>query len=273
MANARRKALIFPREHGAWGILLIPLVSGGAVGVLAGGQLLPLAPLTAAALALFWLRTPVESWSGTGPMRACTPAEKRLVRTTALALIAAGSRALLWLFWGSRGANLLWIGAAAAASFLGQAALKKLSRRFRTAAQMVGAIGLTATAPAAYAAATGHLNEVSWSLWAANLLFALNQIHFVHLLIHIARPATCREKLRQGKAFLAAQTVLLVAVALAAGLHMFRWYAAAAFLPALIRGFAWFARPSAALAVRSLGWSELGLSTGFGALLITGLLH
>ena len=44
----RRRALILPREHGAWGILLIPLATGAAVGVSAGGRLLPLVPLTAA---------------------------------------------------------------------------------------------------------------------------------------------------------------------------------------------------------------------------------
>lgn len=75
----RRRLLVFPREHGAWGMLLVPLATGSAIGLFAGGRILPLAPLILAALALFWLRTPVESWLGTAPLRALSGGEKRLV--------------------------------------------------------------------------------------------------------------------------------------------------------------------------------------------------
>ena len=34
----RHRSLVIPREHGAWGILLIPLVTGASVGLLAGGD-------------------------------------------------------------------------------------------------------------------------------------------------------------------------------------------------------------------------------------------
>jgi 4-hydroxybenzoate polyprenyltransferase len=50
-------------------------------------------------------------------------------------------------------------------------------------AQMIGAAGLTSTAPAAYYAVTGHLSGTAWSLWACNFLFAINQIQFVQLRI------------------------------------------------------------------------------------------
>ena len=67
---ARARALVFPREHGAWGILLVPLVSGAVVGALGSGfHLPPLLFFLTAALALFLLRTPVESLLGTTPFR------------------------------------------------------------------------------------------------------------------------------------------------------------------------------------------------------------
>jgi YwiC-like protein len=273
MTRSRRHALIFPREHGAWGILLVPLVSGAAVGLLAGGRSLPLAPLTIAALALFWLRTPVESWLGTTAMRAHPGAELRLVRKTVLVLAAVAALALVWLFWGGRHGQLLWIGAAAALAFLAQALLKKLRRGARVTAQIIGAAGLTSAAPAAYYIATGSLTPMAWPLWIANLLFAVNQIQFVQLRIHASRPATRQEKFSLGKGFLTAQAILMAAIAVAGSLHLFSWYAALAFLPALIRGFAWFTRRSGPLAVRALGWSELGLAAGFGVLLVAGLLH
>ena len=51
------------REHGAWGILLVPLAAGVSVGLLAGGDGRSFVPFVLAALSLFWLRAPVESWS------------------------------------------------------------------------------------------------------------------------------------------------------------------------------------------------------------------
>jgi len=265
MNPARRHALIFPREHGAWGILLVPLVSGAAAGLLAGGQFLSLVPLTVAALALFWMRTPVESWWGTTPMRAQSPEELALVKRMLLWLAAISAGALLAIFWSGRHAALVWIGGAAALAFVAQALLRK---RARVAAQIVGAAGLTATAPAAFYLATGHFGVVAGSLWVANLLFAANQIQFVQLRIHAGRPQSRLEKLAVGRGFFAAQVLLLAVVI--AGLGWFRWYAAIAFIPALARGFFWFATKPQPLAVRRLGWMELSLATLFGVLLVVG---
>src|SRR5207244_12990037 len=75
----RVRALIVPREHGAWGILLVPLATGAIVGLLSNGRVFPLVLLTLLALALFWLRTPVEGLLGTSPMRVQTEAERRIV--------------------------------------------------------------------------------------------------------------------------------------------------------------------------------------------------
>ena len=66
----RRRALIFPREHGAWGLLLVPMVTGAGVAFRESTHILPVLLLLLAALALFWLRTPVESFLGTSAMRA-----------------------------------------------------------------------------------------------------------------------------------------------------------------------------------------------------------
>ena len=68
MASGRRQSLIFPREHGAWGILLVPLVTGASVGLLAGGRAWPLAPLSIAVLALFsvLLAIPASAQVSTG---------------------------------------------------------------------------------------------------------------------------------------------------------------------------------------------------------------
>jgi hypothetical protein len=59
--QTRRRAMVVPREHGAWGLLLVPLFTGMAAGFAPGHRVWPLLLFTVAALSLFGLRTPVES--------------------------------------------------------------------------------------------------------------------------------------------------------------------------------------------------------------------
>ncbi len=272
---ARRKSLVFPREHGAWGILLVPLVTGAAAGLLAGGNALPLAPLTIAVLALFWLRTPVESWIGAAPVRARTAGEFQVVRKAVVVLAATALAALVWLFWG--GGNLwhnlalVWIGAAAGTAFLAQALVKQAGRDSRAAAQIIGAAGLTAVAPAAYYAVTDAFTGAAWALWIANLLLAANQIQFVQLRIRAARAMEFQEKLAIGRGFVIAQIFLIALLASACARGYFPWFAALAFAPILFRGFAWFVARPAPLAIRALGLRELLYAGLFGVLLIAGL--
>jgi hypothetical protein len=241
------------------------------VGLLAGGGAAGLIPLTIVALALFWLRTPVEIWAGATPIRARTARELRQVQLAAMLLSAASILGLIWLFWGRRNGAMLSIGGAAAISFLMQAILRRNRRTARTLAQMVGAAGLTATAPAAYYVVTGSLNATAFSLWGANLLFAMNQIHFVQLRIHAARVADRRQKLELGRNFLIGQILLAALIFAACARGAFPWFAAVAFLPALARGFGWFAARPKPLAVHALGKSELAYACAFGLLLVVGM--
>lgn len=250
---------------------MIPLLTGAVAGLVAGGRAWPLAPLTIAVLALFGLRTPAENWMGTVPTRARTPAEVRLVRTTVFVLAAIASAALIVLFWGRHNLSLLWIGAVAVAAFLGQAVIRRTWRGARMAAQLVGAAGLTAVAPAAYYAVTNHWNRTAGSLWVLNLLFAANQIQFVQLRIHAANAKLRAEKRSAGQAFLVAQLLLIVTLAAGGVARFWNGWVAAAFLPVLWRGFAWFFARFRPLVVFRLGKSELAHAIAFGALLILAL--
>jgi hypothetical protein len=269
--NPRNRSLIVPREHGAWGILLIPLFTGACIGLISGGSSRGLAPLLLVTLSLFWLRTPVESWVGTAPIRAHTLDEFRAVRTAVLLLATASGAGLIWLFWGGPDGALIWMGCAAGTAFLAQSAVKWIWPKERTAAQMIGAVGLTSTAAAAYAVVSLRLGAMAWTLWAANLLFALNQIQFVQLRIHAARAESRRQKLANGREFLAGQ-LLLIALVLAAGVaEVLPWSSTLAFLPLLVRGFAWFVAQPKPLAIHALGKSELLYACAFGVLLVAGM--
>src|SRR5574340_1149037 len=240
---ARLRSLILPREHGAWGILLVPLFTGAGVGLLTRAHWLPLTLFAVAALALFWMRTPVESWLGAAPLRAQTPAERNAV------LLAA-------------------LGGVAGLALLVQAVLRKLGRRTRMLAQVIGAIGLTSTAPGAYYVVTGQLDSRALALWLANWLFAGNQIHFVQLRLHAARARGWREKLARGRGFFAGQVLMVLVLVLA-----WRWgglpsLVLVAFVPVLLRGTLWLWQPPRPLHVHRLGWSELRHALAFGVLLL-----
>jgi len=173
----RRRALVLPREHGAWGLLLVPMFTGAGVALHQASQVFPLILLLTAALALFWLRTPLESLLGTSAMRAQTLEESHTLRSVIVVLGGVAALALAGLLWAGRNAGLWPLGAAVAAAFIAQAILKKISRRTRILSEMVGTIGLTASAPAAYYVISGQFDDRAWMLWLANILFGVRFPH------------------------------------------------------------------------------------------------
>jgi len=264
----RRHALILPREHGAWGLLLVPMVTAAGVAFRENSHILPVLLLLTAALALFWLRTPVESLLGTSAMRAQTKTERREVAIVIAGLSCVASLALGSLLWAGRNPVLWPIGIAAGLAFVGQGILKKLGRRARMLSEIVGTIGLTSSAPAAYYVITGKFGATAWMLWLANLIFAGNQIHYVQLRIHTARVEGWKNKLAHGWAFAFGQ-LAMAGVLVTAGMRgLLPWIALAAFVPLLFRGWFYFFQKPGPLQVRKLGWSELRQAIAFCVLFI-----
>jgi len=272
MSNPRIRALVIPREHGAWGILLVPLLTGAAVGITSISGAFAVFLFAVVALSLFWLRTPVESCIGAGPVRVQNAAESNAVLIAITILGGVAAISLTALFWGGNRLGLLVFGAIAAVAFVAQAELKKLGRRYYMAAQIIGSIGLTASAPGAYYVATGRLDAIAAALWLANWIFAGNQVHFVQIRIHAARLTEGRDKLRRGAAFFIGQLLMAAALLAAWRMQLLPAIAVLAFVPVLIRGFLWFAAGPQPLAVKRLGWTELAHSVSFGILLIAGFL-
>jgi len=264
----RRRALILPREHGAWGLLLVPMVTGAGVAFHQASHIFPLILLLTAALALFWLRTPLESLIGTSAMRAQTLEESHTLRSVIVLLAGVAAVALAGLLWAGRNADLWPLGAAVAAAFVAQATLKKLGRRTRMLSEMVGTIGLAAAAPAAYYVITGEFNTTAWTLWLANILFAGDQIHYVQLRIHTAKIQGFRAKLARGWAFALGQALMTAIITLACMSRLMPPIASLAFAPLLFRGWFYFIQEPTQLIVRRLGWSELKHATAFCVLLI-----
>lgn len=264
--------MIVPREHGAWGLLLVPLFTGMAAGFAPEHRVWPLLLFTVAALSLFALRTPVENLLGIGTISARTAGERRtaFIGSASFAVVAAAC--LSALMWKGHYPALLVFGAASACALAMQGVLRKLGRGARMISQIVGAIGLTCTAPAAYYIGTGHLDARAFVLWIANWIFAGNQIHFVQLRIHAARATTFAEKLARGRFFLVGQPILLLVLVWASLWHILPPLSILAFLPAVVRGSRWFFQKPEPLNVKSLGWSEMKQGLAFGFLLAVAFL-
>lgn len=272
MAKVRRerhRALIVPREHGAWGLLLVPMITGAGVAFRECSHIFPLILLTAAAFALFWLRTPVESLLGTSAMKAETSEEARTVKSVIAILGVVAAVALGMLLWAGRNVDLWPLGAAVGAAFIGQALLKKLGRRARMLSEMVGTIGLTASAPAAYYVITGNFNATAWMLWLANILFAGDQIHYVQLRIHTAKIEGFRAKVTRGWAFASGQALMTAIITVACMARVMPPIASIAFAPLLFRGWFYFVQEPAPLMVRRLGWGEVKHAAAFCILFVS----
>lgn len=269
LPRQRISYLIAPREHGAWGLLFVPLVTGGAVGLLAGGDVAPLIAFTVAALGLFWIRTPLESWLGNGLFHAQTHRERRTVGLTILMIATISFSALAFIFRHGQNRELLSLGAVAIVAFVAQAILRKLGRQTRMLSQVVGTLGLTVTAPAAYCLTTG-LDRRAWALWIVNFLFAGNQIHFVQLRIHSARTAGWKDRIDRGSWFLFGEVLLAAGLLLAWRFTLLPGLVALAFLPLLTRGAVWIFEGQKPPLVRRLGWTELAHSVVFGICLVAG---
>ncbi len=264
----RSRALVIPREHGAWGILLVPLATGACVGIPRGNHVSALLLFLVAATALFWVRTPLESWLGTSAMKAQTTDERRAVILATLLIGAIAAVALAGLFWGVRNEGLLVIGGIAVTAFALQGAVKLFGRRMRMPAQIIGAIGLTSTAAGAYYVVTGQLDQRAVAVWIANWLFAGDQIHFVQLKLRNSRVAGFGEKFTRGRAFFIGQVGMLAVVVWAAGIGLLPTLAVLAFVPVVLRGCWWFLQKPHTLQLHWLGISELLHSITFAVLLI-----
>ena len=267
---ARLRSFVWPREHGAWGMLLVPLATGAVLGRPVGNRIVLVLLLAVGALGLFCLRTPLEAWLGISPWRAQNPRERRVIIHSIYIYTSVSLGALAILLWQIRSYGLFLVGAAAAAAFLGQALLKSRGRQTRMAVQLVGSIGLTATAAAAYYVASARLDTAALVIWAANWVFSANQILYVQTRIHSTRAATLSERLARGKWLILGEIVMALSLALAWRKGWLPSLALLAFAPVLGRGLLWSFSSTSHLQIRRLGITELLHAVLFAALLIVG---
>ena len=125
--------MVIPREHGAWGMLLVPLATGAVAALRSNVNVGALALFILAAMSLFWLRTPVESWLGTSAIKAQTKDERAFVLKVIAGIGTLAVVSIAALLWSGPSRGLLTIGAIAGLAFAIQAGVKKLGPQRKNA--------------------------------------------------------------------------------------------------------------------------------------------
>lgn len=295
--------LFLPREHGAWGVLLIPFLATAAIARRADAPVV----LTLVAVFLFYLaRHPLELllapqarryYRDQGPRPGDEPPEVKETRVG----IAVPPRALLgwFLIYGAAGIvvalplllvfhryGLLILGGVAAGFLVLRVELLRQRAERSLLGEWLAVPGLTLSAPTAWVAATGVLDATAVLLWLLHTLFFSSGIFYVKFRIRALqqkRPlATFWGRVVFARDLIGYHLLMLVFAASVVHIgwassfevaprgpeHWAPWIAALPFLPAALRALArviWF---GGRFEIKRLGWTEVAHSVVFGALLV-----
>jgi hypothetical protein len=260
--------LLVPREHGTWGLLLFPLISGAIVGygVSPNASMKPALWFLLAALSTFLIYQPLESLLGLSLIKARSQRQQHIAIISVIALAVIATAGVLELFNLHRGL-VLGFGLAALGCF-GVRLLLGNSRPMRVPRQLIGALGLSSAAAGAYYAACGRIDRTGILLWLASWLFAVGQIEYVHLRLATAQVRSRRQKARISLTVSFLHLMMIGAPITAAFAGFAPLLLALAFVPSVIRVAVWLARPWRPLGIHILGFSELLQGLLFNILLI-----
>ena len=262
------KKLLVPREHGSWGLWLLPLITGAVVGAAnnPGASNWAIFWFCAASASAFLAYQPLEALLGISPLKTRTPEEKQLaatwiILTGFIAFISAAQ-----LVMSGRGRVLLF--ALLAAGCFGMRIVFSKLRALRATRQILGALALSSAAAGSYYVVAGKVDSAALALWAANWVFAAGQIEYVQLRMHTIGARSSFDRIRAGwKVYLFHSMLVAVTVTAALTRHA-PLLIALLFIPALVRLLMWtLSRPSK-IDFYMLGFSELFQSVLFSSLLI-----
>lgn len=257
--------LLWPREHGAWAILLVPFLTA----VVIAQRATPAVFLALAAVVLAFLaRNPVERLFA--PLARRAGPELRRVRRFAwmYSLLAAGVGGLLVVAW--RLYLLVPLGLVALLIFAFHLWAAQRGASHTLGSQLVNTIGLSLSALVGWVAALGQVNRVGVLVWSLNCAFFCSGVLYVRSRIR-ARLATQRPEATDTSqwVFLFHLGVMLsVAALVVAGWA--RPLVVVPFALAAVRVGWGLRRSGQHFTLRQLGWSEVVLSLVFAAFLLLG---
>jgi hypothetical protein len=261
-----------PLEHGAWGLLLVPLACAA---VLSGAWNRPLALSVALALSLFLLRGSVEAHRAQAKSAKHLP--DILLATPHLLLLGCAALCAAVLLVVDSRLLLLPLGVLAAALFGLQQQLmhrhaQAPSEKRSLLAELVGVALLSLAAPAAWIGARGALDAAGIRVWLLNLLFFLGGVLYVKY--RVRGVLAHRDFARLAERFEFAWPVFVYHALLAVFIVLLFFQqklsavALAAFAPGILRAGGLLLHLGQRFPIRRLGWTEVAHSILFAILLI-----
>jgi hypothetical protein len=265
---AATKKLLIPREHGSWGLWLLPLLAGAVVAAAnnSGKSDWAILWFCAASAAAFLAYQPLEALLGISPIKTRTPEETQLAATWIILTGFVAFISAAQLVISGRGRVLLF--ALLAAACFGVRMLFSKMRALRATRQVLGALALSSAAAASYYVISGKIDRTSLLLWAACWVFAAAQIEYVQLRMHSSNARSRAEKARAGWRLYLIHALLVLITAAAALTGHAPALLAIVFVPALVRLLVWTLSPAAKINFFALGFSELFQSVTFSSLLV-----
>lgn len=259
---------LLPREHGAWGIVLVPYLT--AVAVAGRWSAAAIVVGLAAVLLAFIARYPLELLLVPGLYRrAGSPARAR-VKKFAWGYALAATGLGLWLVLARDLYLLLPLGALAALLFLLHLRRGQEGEDRSWTAELLGTTGLTLSGLAGWIIATGGLDKTGLVVWLLNCTYFCAGIVYVKSRIR-SRLAVHRPELGQTTRLMVG--FHLGVVALVALLVFLGWISPLILLPFVVAAAraGWGAsRGRQPFALRRLGWSEVALSIFFAVFVTLG---
>ncbi len=254
-----------PKEHGAWGMVGLPLAAGLAL----GGRWDAAAATTVVMVFFAYVaRAPLEAFS-----RGRRDGET-VGWLAADVLIACLCAALLLFAW----QRTAWLAAVLVLCPALAVTLAFASRRHSRELlnELIGAVVLPVSGLVAHAVAVDRIDRLGLLLWLAFALYNAVTVPYIRTWV-MTRRAEKNERfaaeaaaMRQAAAWsLAAGTALVLALA-ASG--VWTWLAAAAWLPGAVRIVRGLPRAGRVeVPIKTIGWMEMAHATVFAVLLTTGL--
>jgi YwiC-like protein len=259
-------ALPKPKEHGAWGMLYIPLAI--AVGISGAWNVRVLLMILTVTL-MFLSQRPYSQLLTNRTIRQ----NGALFRTNLIWLAvywtaSASLTALLYFHYRLEDLpQFAWIGVPVAAAFTW---FLKTNRMRTVAGELAGICGLTLTAPLAHYAGTGHLQPVGFWLWGLCILYFASSVFYVKAVVANSVKARSQSRFEPVYYQLCASyhLGLLVLMSGLAALDLAPPILLLAFLPVVTRGLLGIRTRRGKLNFARIGWTEVGYSLFF-ALLTT----
>ena len=261
---------IVPREHGAWAVLYGAFLAG--IGV-AGRVTLPVILLLGVVTCLAFANGPLVLILRSAGSRA--PSTERGRVFFWLVAYATGAVMCLAPLLALYHMTFLFPFAMTAACFLILRAFFVWQGDDRSLpGELIGTAGLALVGPTAHAVAVNGAQPIGALLWLLLTLYFAGGVFYVRMRIRLMSARRKGAPTVSNRARWSCgvyHVFLLVLIPALAAVNVVPWAVLLAFAPALWRAAVGLRRQDAALNVRRLGWSEVGLTVAFVLILVVSL--